>query len=136
MPTRFTKTQVTPSTSITVPALAERLKHWRSTRLRGQRIPEDLWSAATSLARVHGLSATATVLKLDYYGLQRRLGLPRKGKSASLPSTFVELAGVLSAKSDAGTVELVRANGSRMTLRLLNASSRELLPLITTFLRS
>lgn len=48
-------------------ALAQRLKAWRARRTPGQRIPEDLWKAAAQLARVHGLSRTATALKLAYY---------------------------------------------------------------------
>ena len=117
--------------------LAERLNRWRSTRGRGQRIPEELWKAATTLARVHGLCPTSTALKLNYYDLQRRLGGPRrKSKSASELPTFVELPTVPSAKPDPGTVELIRSNGSRLTLRLPNPKSRDLLPLVHAFLRS
>jgi len=34
-----------------------------------------------------------------------------------------------------GTVELVQASGARLTLRLPNASARDLLPLVHLFLR-
>src|SRR5437764_13501731 len=53
--------------------LARRLRAWRATPRRGQRIPEDLWRAATRLARTHGVSAISSALKLGYYELQRRL---------------------------------------------------------------
>ncbi len=35
-------------------SVARRLSAWRSTRQRGQRIPEDLWNASVTLARSHG----------------------------------------------------------------------------------
>jgi hypothetical protein len=35
-------------------SVARRLSAWRPTRQRGQRIPEDLWNAAVTLARSHG----------------------------------------------------------------------------------
>ena len=117
-------------------SVAERLNHWRRTRCRGQRIPEELWSAATALARHHGLAPTATALKLNYYDLQRRLEPSRKVKTASSLPAFVELPSLVTAKPDAGTVELTHANGSRLTLRLTNPRSRDLLPLVQAFLRS
>ena len=117
--------------------LAERLSHWRGNRRRGERIPEELWRAATALARLHGLAATATALKLSYYDLQRRLGLRRKAKPPSSPPAFVELPALAPATArDGGTVELIRSNGSRLTLRLPTARARDLLPLVKAFLRS
>lgn len=73
MQTRPTKVALASTTANAFASLAERLNDWRRTRCRGQRIPEELWSAATVLARDHGLASTATALKLNYYDLQRRL---------------------------------------------------------------
>ena len=74
-------------------SVAGRLSVWRSTRQRGQRIPEDLWNAAVTLARSHGLNPTASALNLNYYDLQRRLGsAPVHGGAAPVPPGFVELA--------------------------------------------
>src|SRR5947208_16614641 len=53
--------------------LARRLRAWRATRRRGQRITEDLWRAAARLARTDGVSAISGALRLGYYELQRRL---------------------------------------------------------------
>jgi hypothetical protein len=132
-----TKAPAPTSTPSPISRLAERVKRWRATRSRGQRIPEDLWSAAVALARVHGVCPVASSLKLNYYDLQRRLGGPRrKPKSASELPTFVEVASLHPAKPDPGTVELIRSNGSRLTLRLSNPKSRDLLPLVHAFLRS
>ncbi len=118
--------------------LAQRLQGWRATRSRGQRIPEELWKAAADLARVHGLSRTATALKLSYADLQRRLSgqrVSRRGRQLS-PPAFVELAPALPASlRECGTLEVVQGSGSRLIVRLPNAKPRELLPLVKLFLR-
>jgi len=118
--------------------LAQRLQAWRATRPRGQRIPEELWKAAADLARVHGLSRTATALKLSYSDLQRRLSgqrVYRRGRQLS-PPAFVELSPALPASlRECGTLEVVQGSGSRLIVRLPNAKPRELLPLVKLFLR-
>src|SRR5688572_3313608 len=118
--------------------LAQRLRAWRATRAPGQRIPEDLWKAAAYLARVHGLSRTAPALHLSYYDLQRRLSgvcVPRRRRVPA--ARFVQLAPPPppAGLGEHGTVELVRASGARLTLRLPNASPKDLLPMVHLFLR-
>lgn len=67
----------------------ERFEAWRRTRKAGVRIPDKLWTLAVKLADVHGLSRTATLLKLDYHSLKKRV--EAKGSdSVSVPGTFVE----------------------------------------------
>ena len=138
MQPRSTNATNNPSLSNVFGDLAERLSHWRGNRRRGERIPEELWSAATALARHHGLAPTASALKLNYYDLQRRLGgKPSKPRARSAAPAFVELPALAPATArDTGTVELIRSNGSRLTLRLPTARVRELLPLVNAFLRS
>ena len=63
---------------------------WRERRQAGERIPRPLWEMAVRLAKVHGLSRTATALGLDFYSLKKRVG----PAAAALPSSgpaFVEL---------------------------------------------
>jgi hypothetical protein len=118
--------------------LAQRLKAWRSTRTRGQRIPEELWKAAADLAHVHGLNPTATALRLDYYGLNRRFSGGRVQRKRRVPPpAFVELAppALPSGVGEGGTLELVQVSGARLTLRLPNASPKDLLPVVQLFLR-
>ena len=118
--------------------LAQRLKVWRTTRTRGQRIPDELWKAASALAHVHGLNPTAAALKLNYYDLQRRL-LSGRGqrKRRLIPAPFVELTSSALAPDfgERGTLELVQPSGARLTLRLPNASPKDLLPVVHLFLR-
>jgi len=118
-------------------SLADRLKAWRATRIGRQRIPEKFWAAAAELAGVHGLNRTAAALKLNYYGLRRRLpGNPAQRKRGVRHPAFVELAPPVLASSldQQGTIELIQASGTRLTLRLPNASPQDLLPVVEVFL--
>ena len=118
--------------------LAQRLKAWRACRPRGQRIPDELWRAAADLARVHGLSRTSAALRLSYYDLKRRLVAGRiQRRRRVTPAPFVEVAppALAPGLGEHGTVELVQASGSRLTLRLPNASASDLLALVHLFLR-
>jgi hypothetical protein len=127
--------------SLPADSLAElkaRFSSWRRSRLRGQRIPEVLWKAAADLARVEGVCRTSTALKLNYYDLQRRMsGKPATiGRPRGTPA-FVELPALASTPLPApGTVEVIRPDGWRLTLRLPAAPVRELLPLVSALLRS
>ncbi len=47
-----------------------RFQGWRAQRKPGGRIPQPLWTMAIRLAKVHGVSRTAAVLRLDYYRLK------------------------------------------------------------------
>ncbi|MBI3869487.1 MAG: hypothetical protein HY299_13270 [Verrucomicrobia bacterium] len=109
MQTRSTKGALLPAACDALDDLAEQLNSWRSTRRPGDRIPELIWKAAASLARLQGLSSTATALKLNYYDLQRRLGLRRKSKPTPSLPTFVEMPGP--PPTDPRTVELIGPNG-------------------------
>ena len=135
-----------PKTSPTTPrtlapelaTLAQRFETWRAARQRGERIPADLWQAATEHARIHGLNPTAAALKLSYDNLQRRLlagAAPQRGGRTA--PTFVELPPVAFTPGgcERGTVELVHTSGARLILRLPDAGPRDLLPVVQLFLR-
>ena len=124
--------------SLQLQSFAQCLKAWRSNRTRGQRIPAELWKAAAELARVHGLNRTASALKLNYYGLLRRLSSVQVQPQRSFPApAFVELAppALPVGLSEPGTLELVHASGTRLTLRLPNANPTDLLAVVQLFLR-
>jgi len=133
-----TSTSSLGAASAELQTLAQRLKTWRATRRPGQRIPEDLWQAATDLARIHGLSRTTTALKLSYYDLRRRLQAGadsdnRRGR----PPVFVEVPSLpLPPDGGArGTVELVAASGARLILRVPDVGPAGLLSVVELFLR-
>ena len=135
-----TSTKSSTSTPNPFAPLCARLNSWRQSRSHGQRIPEDLWNAATELARTQGLSPTCTALKLNYYDLQRRLGHPRtrKPRCPSDPSAaFIQIPSPTTAPStDSGTLELTHRLGARLTFRMPRAKARDLLLWMNAFLRS
>lgn len=118
--------------------LGQRLKTWRAIRPGRRRIPDELWRAAADVARIHGLSRTATALKLGYHGLRRRLqgGAARDNRRRRAP-VFMEVAAVPMPPGDGerGTVELIAASGARLILRVPDASPNELLSMVQVFLR-
>ena len=67
-----------------------RFQAWRGERKLGERIPPPLWDLAVRLAKLHGVSRTATALGLDYYGLQRRTSTVAAPAPSNNPA-FVEL---------------------------------------------
>ena len=136
-------TNPTESPSLPSPfsSLASRLSAWRGAGRPSRRIPEPFWEEAAALAKVPGLSPTSTILKLNYYHLQRRLHptVP-VGEAPPLPPTFVTLPppplSLAGAGADGGTLELVRPGGCRVTLRWPGATTSDWLPLVQEFLRA
>jgi hypothetical protein len=75
----------------TVEQVGARLEEWRRSRQKGAAIPDELWAAASELARKNGVTRTATALGLDGGKLKRRM-MAADGveKRAATPS-FMEL---------------------------------------------
>src|SRR5512135_2452968 len=63
---------------------------WREQRKPGCQIPQSLWGLAARLAKAHGVSRTAAVLRLDYYRL-KKLAEPAAGEPLSSGPAFLEL---------------------------------------------
>ena len=116
---------------------ASRLRTWRQTRKAGQRIPEELWREAVNLTRIHGVSPVATALKLNYRALQRRSkpgeACPQAG---TVSPTFVQLptSAWTGGSSEPSTVEVQRACGTRLTIRLPQVATKDLLTLVESLL--
>jgi hypothetical protein len=127
--------------------LRRRLDRWRRTRKPGAGIPEALWSAAVKLAGMHGISRTATALRLDYYSLKKRLERqPASGQESANPARsgasaapFWELApapgiGVVPpAHLGECTLELADAAGNTLRLQLRGAALPDLAALNRSF---
>jgi len=121
--------------------IRERIDEWRRTRLRRTRMPEDLWEAATELARDHGAWATARALGVRYDTLSFRLRT--SGPPATSMPGFVELPPPppplappprLPPPEQPTVIEITRADGTRLTIR--QASAIELQPLVAAFCRA
>jgi hypothetical protein len=91
-----------------------RFQAWRGRRKAGAPIPQGLWDLAIRLANVHGVSRTATLLRLDYYRLKKLADKPAGEPRASRP-TFVEFTAPVAV---AKRCRFEFDNGSGATLRV------------------
>jgi hypothetical protein len=118
--------------------LGRRLKEFREVHPPRTRLPEELWTAATSLASQEGLYHTARTLQLDYASLKRRVETSSKRRISSkrsattprrtdtrkksVPTAFVELLGesIASVGSRAADclIEVEGASGARLRIRM------------------
>ena len=101
-----------------------RFQAWRGQRKAGGRIPQPLWAMAIRLAKAHGVSRTAAVLRLDYYRLKERAEAAGSEPQPSGP-TFVELTSpVMGAKRC--RFELDNGSGATMRVQLVGYDAAEL----------
>ena len=95
-----------------------RFQAWRRGRRQpGSRIPKPLWALAVRLAKTHGVSRTATVLGLDYYGLKKQVEAAAEKPKSSKPA-FVELPSPLGIGKQ-GRFELDNGAGARLCVQLV-----------------
>jgi hypothetical protein len=98
----------------------------------GTRIPERLWTLAVKLAESHGLSRTASVLRLDYYTLKKRLESTQSlGRTAT--SAFVELSPTPLAVPGECVIEFENDSGSTLRVHLRGCEMPDLVALGRSF---
>lgn len=115
----------------------DRFEAWRRSRQVGARIPEKLWSLAVGLAETHGLSRTASVLKLDYNALKKRvagrIAHPGADDSGSVAPGFIELSPSSLAPSRECVVEFEDGSGARLRVHLRGCDAPDLVALCRNF---
>ncbi len=116
-------------------AAKKRFDAWRRARKLGTRIPDHLWDCATKLAAEYGVARVAQVLRLDYYGLKKRL---QDGSSTDIgqmvsPATFVELSPPATYASPECVIELANPHGSKMRVYLKGNHVAEVVELCRDF---
>ncbi len=103
-------------------------ERWRSKQKPRTRLPGHLWLLATDLAREFGLNPTASILRLDYYGLKKRLERP-VGDDTS-PTTanlsFLELPPIQAKPIAECTIECQNAEGTQIRIQLKGLDLRDL----------
>ena len=114
--------------------LKKRFALWRKERVKGARIPEALWKSAVSSAVDFGVSKTATALKLDYYGLKKRMErhrgpVPQSGSAAA----FVEVPNPVAGLAKECVIEFEDGRGSCMRVHLKGTDVPDLLALGRSF---
>lgn len=126
-----------PALPARVQELRSRLDDWRRSRKKRSRIPEAVWEAAVPLARAHGVNPIAQALRLNYYGLKRRLRSAEGSSAAREASrpTFVELDVSQPAGRAQCIIELEDRRGAKMTIRLEGSGEVDVVGLTGSFWR-
>ena len=116
---------------------AKRFADWRRTRALGARIPESLWTLAVELATTYGVCQTAVMLRLDYYGLKKRLeakvSQPDPLAAPSQRPKFVELAASTLVAPGECVIEWENAAGAKMRVHLKGTQTPDLVALSGSF---
>jgi hypothetical protein len=114
-----------------------RIERWRQTRKVRSPIPDSLWAAAARMANVYGMNRTARALRLNYYGLKKRVEQQTVGAAGAAEmkdaDRFVELAPFSSAGSCECLLELENATGAKMRVQLKGIAMPDLAALSQAF---
>jgi hypothetical protein len=97
---------------------------WRSRQRGRGRIPRELWELAVALVSRHGLSRTASVLRLDYYSLKKHAETAAPDLPARQPA-FVQLPAPLPPGKQA-LFELDQGAGAVLRVQLLGYDTADL----------
>jgi hypothetical protein len=126
---------------VVFPELAEieglrgKIEGWRRSQPKSRSMPEEFWQEASTAARTLGAGRVARALGLNYETLKQRvlpIGPDRPGgrvrrKRHREGTGFIELKGFpalgQSATRDEMVVEMVAADGARLTIRINAASA-------------
>lgn len=116
---------------------AVQLDRWRQTRARGSRIPEPLWQLALELASRHGISRTASALRVGYYELKKRFE-HRKTRTSTRSlrpseSPFVELPSISMSIPQECVIEVEKASGAKLRVHFKGPALPDLSALASTF---
>lgn len=108
----------------------KQFENWRRERKRGDRIPQQLWQAATGLSDRHSVGKIATALALDHGRLKQRitaLGL-LGGESQQRAGTEIEFVSIgAMPMAHAGVVEIEDGSGRRLKVHVVGAGSTRLI---------
>ncbi len=106
----------------------QRFVNWRRRRVKGERIPEPLWSLAVELATRHGVCRTASTLKLGYNSLKQR-----RERAGMRRASFVELTPGLPPPASECIVEFGDGKGAGMRVHLKGCEAPDLVTLAHSF---
>jgi hypothetical protein len=98
--------------------LQSQLNSWRRDQAGPHRLPPELWAAAATLARTHGVSRVSRTLRLGFHRLRRESQGPSASSPRSAtPTGFVEVKlepGCPLVGPSRGWVELINGPHQRM----------------------
>ena len=123
-----------------IEGLRERIELWRRGRPKKCPMPEELWQEARAAAKRLGTGRVARALGLGYEGLKQRV-LSKSAshgrgahREAAARTQFVEMTGAAVLGASAGreemVVEIVAADGTKLTVRLNDGANPDWAALI------
>lgn len=120
-----------------VERVRKQIEGWRCRRKRWSPMPERLWGEASLLARELGVHRIKSALGLNYESLKKRVGKGGEGGStAAKAAGFVELSRAqLLGPGSGAVVEVVDADGGRLTVQLGTGSEVDVGGLVEAFRR-
>jgi hypothetical protein len=118
----------------------ERFDSWRRSHKKSKTIPQELLDAAAVAAQQLGVNRVARTLGLNHTRLKHQVTAPdarsqKRRELQPVPAQFIEVGavgGLASTVADPMVVELVTADGARLTIRTRQASA-SVLAMITAF---
>ena len=114
-----------------------RIERWRRTRKVRSPVPDSLWAAAVEMANLYGTNRTARALRLNYYGLKKRLEQQAASAAGAAEMKgevpFIELAPLPSAGYCECLLELEQVGGARMRIQLKGGAMPDLAALSQAF---
>lgn len=111
-------------------------KHWRNTRTKRGKIPDELWSAAAKLTELHSVNQVAKLMRLNASELSKKrssVSSPIIKANPESPLSFIEFPKISNGNFGPCEIELKRSDGSEMQIRLSSASTNDLPALIQAF---
>jgi hypothetical protein len=130
---RLRSPAVQPLLSSSLEEVRRRLEQWRATRPRRSRVPEDLWTSAVEVARQIGVSRAASILRLNYCLLKRRVEISGEIQPAREAAEFMELLGPAAGGCSECRIELEHPGGARMRMEVKGSAMPDLVALSRTF---
>jgi len=112
-------------------------KHWRNTRTKRGKIPDELWSAAAKLTERHSVNQVSKLMRVnasDLYKKRSSLSSPIIKENKESPVSFIEFPKISNCDLRPCEIEIKRSDGSEMQIRLSSASANELVASIQAFI--
>ncbi len=129
----------TVSLDFPTPAALEvqaRFEHWRNTRTKRGKIPEELWSAAAELTNFHSINQIARLMRLNASDLSKKISSISRSvvkMNDESPVSFIELPKISNCNAGSCEIDLKRSDGSEMQIRLSSKNTADLPALIQAF---
>jgi hypothetical protein len=118
-------------------SVCDEFNHWRSTKTKHGRIPNNLWLKAIQLLDRYSMSELSRALRVSHDQIRAKLNL-KNNLTAEEPMPFVEIAvpSIKHEKTDitlGSRIELKRSDGASMVIEHL--SEQTLSNLLAKFMR-